>query len=75
MKDSGYKPKFRQEVIEGGVKAYNKQIERDRTGVCPLYRPKGYMKQERTQKKTMSKVAWYKPFDTVLFCPPTPGSS
>ena len=22
----------------------------------------------------MAKVSWYKPFDTVLFCPPTPGS-
>ena len=32
------------------------------------------MKNERDKKKAISKVAWYKPFDTVVFCPPTPGS-
>lgn len=74
MKDSGYTCKFRKEVIEGGVKAYEKQVVRDETGQCPLYRPKGYKKDERAKKKAISKVSWYKPFDTVLFCPPTPGS-
>ena len=74
MKDSGYTSTFRREVIEGGVKAYEKQLEREKSGICPLYRPKGYMKDERDKKKAISKVAWYKPFDTVVFCPPTPGS-
>ena len=74
MKDSGYCAKFREEVIKSGVGGYEKQIERDESGECPMYRPKGYRKEERQITKDMKKMAWYKPYDTVLFCPPTPGS-
>merc|ERR1711895_235342 len=43
-------------------------------GTCPLYRPKGYMVEEQNRKKQIKKRSWYKPFSTVLFCPPSPGS-
>lgn len=72
MKESGYSEKFRQEVIECGVKGYEKQVERDARGECPLHRPKGYKSKERRQKKDMLRSVWYRPNDTVLFCPPTP---
>ena len=36
MKDSGYSEHIRQEIIEGGVKGYENQPERDLKGVCPL---------------------------------------
>ena len=32
--------------------------------------PKGYKAEERSKKKLISKRSWYKPFSTVLFCPP-----
>ena len=73
MKDSGYSHKFRKEVIECGVKSYEKQVERERKGECPLHRPKGYNSEERQKKKNLKRTSWYKSkgFDTVLFCPPT----
>ena len=32
------------------------------------------MKEEREKKKHMKRMSWYRPYDTVMFCPPTPGS-
>jgi len=69
---SGYSENFRLEVISSGVAGYEKQLARAEAGTCPLYRPKGYMKEERRKKKLIKKRSWYKPFSTVLFCPPSP---
>ena len=74
MKISGYSEKIRLEVIKRGVECYERQVERDRTGSCPLYRPKGYESELRRRKKARTKSSWYKPYDTILFCPPTPNS-
>ena len=41
MKLSGYSEKFRLEVMSCGVAGYEKP------GICPLYRHKGYIKEER----------------------------
>ena len=46
-------------------------MERDTAGTCPLYRPKGYLAEERRRKKETEKMSWYRPYNTVLFCPPT----
>ena len=51
-----------------------RQLARSVAGTCPLYRPMGYKAEDRSRKKLISKRSWYKPFSTVLFCPPTPGS-
>ena len=59
-------------MIEEGVRAYEKQLERAERGEIPLYRPKGYEEEERIRKKMRSKSSWCKPFDTVVFIPPTP---
>ena len=69
---SGYSAIARQNIIESGMRAYEKQVEREEAGVRPLYRPKGYGEEARKKKKTRTKSAWYKPYDTVLFVPPTP---
>ena len=37
-----------------------------------MYRPKGYMREERARKKALKRRTWYRPHDTVLFCPTTP---
>ena len=75
MKESGYTDKFRLEVIKSGIITYKKQNDIDRAGVRPLHRPKGYQEEERRLQKEITRVAWYKPYDTVLFCPPTPGGT
>ena len=74
MKDSGYSEQIRQEIIEGGVKGYENQLERALAGVCPLYRPREWNRVERDSKKKLKRVAWYKAADAVLFLPPTPRS-
>ena len=73
MKESGYSEMSRFKVISSGA-GYEKQLARAEAGTCPLYCPKGYMAEERSRKKQTSKKSWYKPFSTVLFCPPTPNS-
>ena len=47
MKDSGYSEQVRMEIIKGGVIGYEKQVEIDRSGECPLYRPREYRSEER----------------------------
>ena len=74
IKESGYSEKFRLEVATSGVAGFKKQLARAADGVCPLYRPKGYKAKERSRKKLIGKRLWYKPFTTVLFCTPSPGS-
>ena len=74
MKLSGYSARFRMEVIKSGMICYDRQLAREEAGQCPLYRPKGYKKAERKKKKLVSRRGWYKPFSTVLFCAPSPGS-
>ena len=72
LRESGYGQRIRMEIMKRGIEIYERQVERDKNGTCPLYRPKGYDKDTRRKKKRRSKASWYKPFDTVMFCPPTP---
>ena len=74
MKESGYDDYTRLEVIKLGVEAYERQVQRENDGTCPMYRPKGYEKASREKKKLRNKMSWSKPHDSVIFCPPTPNS-
>ena len=74
LKMSGYSKKFRYEVISSAMACYEKLLKRALEGTCPLYRPKGYKEEERRRKKHIKKRSWYKPFSTILFCPPSPNS-
>ena len=74
LKESGYGAAKRLKVLQDGMKAFENQVERDRNGTCPLYRPKGYDKINRRNKKAVSRMGWYRPHDTVVFIPPTPYS-
>ena len=67
MKEIGYSAKSRLKVIQDGTRAYEKQLLRERGGVCPIYRPKGYQKEIRRAKKRLKKVSWYPPHHSVLF--------
>ena len=55
LKESGYSHKERLRIIQDGTTAYQKQVERDRAGECPLYRPKNWKKNEREQRKSPEK--------------------
>ena len=74
LKESGYPDKMRYEIVKRGVEVYEKQLERDENNICPLYRPKRYEDETRKNKKHRAQMSWYKPYDTVLFIPPTPNS-
>jgi hypothetical protein len=41
----------------------------------PLYRPRDWQAQARRRKKLMAKMAWFRPADTVLRVPCTPGAA
>ena len=74
MKDSGYSEKFILEIVQGGVRGFEKQFESDVSGECPLYRPREFQREKRDKAKKLKRVAWQKPSDSVLFVPSTPGS-
>ena len=70
---SGYPESFRLEVLQAGVKGYQAQCDRHDNGGQPLHRPRSYNSAERTKKKAIVKTAWYRPYDSVIFIPSTPG--
>ena len=42
-------------------------------GERPLHRPREWQAEARLRKKTLAKATWYRPADTVVFIPATPG--
>ena len=74
MRDSGYPERYRAEVIQSGLKGYEKMLEVEKTGGRPVNRLKKTNREERRQK-LQKKDTWYKEggFSTVLFVPCTPG--
>ena len=73
MAKSGYGEGYRREVITSGVAGFERQVEASRSGEKPLFRPRGWRREERRRRKMVRKVAWYRPADCVGFFPSTPG--
>merc|ERR1712237_176938 len=80
MKSSGYKAKFRNQVIHGSLAAYQCRLRLDSEGVRDLYRSREYKRQEREDEKLLKKENWFrvssgqqKP-ESVIFVTATPGS-
>ena len=79
LKNSGYKYKFRKEILDSGLKAYAKMIEDDKTNVKPLYRSRDWNSEERQLLKAKKKFNWWNSskseiqYKSVLFVTPTPG--
>ena len=78
MKISGYSEKYRETVIQSALSAWEKQLEMDRSGERPLYRPREWKKEERAKKKEYKKSGWFRKLggkvnDFSLFCPASPG--
>ena len=52
LKNSGYNQKFRTEILDSGLHAYQKMLEDDTNGVKPLYGSREWNKVERQASKT-----------------------
>jgi hypothetical protein len=76
MQYSGYDKKFRHEVVASALNAYRIRKEADESGDRPMYRPKGWNKEERTKEKITKKKNWYAKGgnESVIFVPATPRS-
>ena len=79
LKKSGYNKKFRKEILDSVLKAYQKMVEDDQAGVKPMYRDRGWNADERQKAKSNKKSNWWNTtkskiqYKTVLFVTPTPG--
>ena len=78
MQFSGHDLRMRTRVVEGAVAAYKRQIQRDKAGEVPLYRPRGWHVEERVRKKRSKRSEWFRgkrgQHESVIFIPATPGS-
>ena len=73
---SGYGHAYRTQILKSALSAYDKIIEKDKTGETPMYRPKEWKREEREKKKRGEKVDWFNKegAETVIFVPNTPES-
>ena len=79
LKNSGYNQKFRTEISDSILNAYQKMVEDDKNGVKPLYRSADWNKEERKNAKVSKKFNWWNnikseiQYKSVCFVTPTPG--
>ena len=79
LKNSGYATKYRTEILDSALTAYDKITSEDKAGTKPMYRSRDWNKEERDQKKNNRKLNWYKigqkeiEYKSVLFVPITKG--
>ena len=80
VKNSGYSAKFRKEIVDSSLKAFDKMIEEDKNGTKPLFGNRAWKREEREEIKKKKKLNWYKDekktkikYQSLLFVPPTPG--
>ena len=79
LKNSGYNKKYRMEILNSAVMAFEKMLEADRNNIKPLFRNRLWKKEERKAAKQNKRANWYKntekgiKYKSVLFVPPTPG--
>ena len=79
LKNSGYATKYRTEILDSALIAYEKIISDDKAGIKSIYRSRDYNREEREKNKSTRKLNWYKTgtndieYKTVLFVPVTKG--
>ena len=79
MKNSGYHEKFRKEILDSTLKAFEKMVSDDKNGVKPLYRSKMWNYEARQKAKLDKKYNWWNStksniqYKAVMFVTPTPG--
>ena len=60
-------------MIRDAVVGYERQVAASERGEKPLYRSRQWKYEERQQGKLLKKSAWFRPADSVVFVPATPG--
>ena len=60
LKRSGYTQKFKIEVLNSALKAFEKMVEEDKNGQKPLFRDRLWNFKERMKAKQSKKLNWYK---------------
>ena len=79
LKNSGYSTKFRKEILNSALNAFEKMVSDDKAGVKPLYRSKTWNFEDRQRAKLNKKHNWWNKdsskvqYKSVLFITPTPG--
>ena len=72
--------KFRTEILNSILNAFDKMQEEDKTGVKPMYRNREWNREERDLLKYKKKSNWWNndnariQYKSVLFVTPTPGA-
>ena len=76
MQNSGYSKKFRCEVVDAALKAYDEIHRKSECGERPLYRPYNWHRDERDKAKREKVNTWYGRggYESVIFVPSTPDS-
>ena len=76
MQYCGYSQKFRYEVVESALKAYDVIQQQVRNGERPLYRPYDWNREGRDREKKEKRLCWYTKggYESVIFVPSTPRS-
>ena len=80
LKNSGYSAKFRTDILDSALKAFEKIMKDDQDGIKPLFRDRTWNKEERNRNNRDKKLNWYNgsgkneiEYKTVLFVPVTKG--
>ena len=76
LQNSGYDEQFRRDVLRSGKNGFRKQVEADKSGTTPLYRPRSYKKEERLLEKKNKKRTWFRKGgnQSFIMIPATPHS-
>ena len=81
MKKSGYKERFRHEIISDALRGHAKRVKEEEEGRRPLNRTKKFEEEKRRKRKEDKKERWYRKEERgsrvregVLIIPPTPHS-
>ena len=76
MQAAGYDKSFRAQVLRSALAAKEKMKANERNGKRPMYRARGWKRNERRKEKQKKARDWYKTGgnESVLFVTATPGS-
>ena len=58
LKNSGYDKKFRIEIVNSTMNAFEKILEEDKNETKPLYRSRLWNHEERIKSKDLKKQNW-----------------
>ena len=60
MRDAGYTERYRKDVLKQALSIYDKKLADEREETRPVYRPKGYKREERWKQKELKRFNWAK---------------